>query len=91
MVFLITYDLNNESKNYKGLTQAILALSANRCRFCKSSWLVKTDLKTADEVFAKLRPYLDDDDNCFVVEVKNNKQGWLPEEYLTCISKEIFS
>lgn len=90
MVYFITYDLNKSGKDYDGLYQAIKDASVYWCHYWDSSWLIKSELGTADEVFKKLKPHLDNDDRCFVVEAKNNKQGWLTEKQWDFINTNIF-
>lgn len=71
MVYFITYDLNKAGKNYEGVYQAIKDASTGAwCHFWESSWLIRSNLITADIVFDRIRPYLDNDDRCLVVEVK---------------------
>ena len=91
MVYLITYDLNKTGKDYEGVYQAIKDASTGAwCHYWESSWLIRSNLATADLVFAKIKPHLDTDDRCLVVEVKNNKQGWLTEKQWDYINKYIF-
>lgn len=90
MVYFITYDLNKSGKDYDGLYQAIKDSSVYWCHYWDSSWLIKSNLETADDVFKKLNPHLDNDDRCLVVEVKNNKQGWLTQEQWDTINTNIF-
>lgn len=90
MVYFITYDLNKTGKNYEGVFQAIKDASTYWCHYWGSSWLIKSDLKSADDVFQKIKPHLDDDDRCLVIEVKNNVQGWLTKNQWETINKNIF-
>lgn len=90
MIYLITYDLNKSDKDYEGVYQAIKDASTYWCHYWESSWLIKSNLETADAVFDKIKPHLDNNDRCFVVEVKNNKQGWLTKEQWDTINSNIF-
>lgn len=90
MVYLVTYDLNKAGKDYAGVYQAIKDASLSWCHFWDSSWLITSALETADEVFSKIEPHLDSDDRCLVIEVKNNKQGWLDKAEWEFINTEIF-
>lgn len=90
MVYFITYDLNKTGKDYEGVYQAIKDASEYWCHYWDSSWLIKSELKSADDVFQKIKPHLDDNDRCFVIEVKNNKQGWLTEKQWDFINTNIF-
>lgn len=92
MVYMITYDLNNQGKNYDDVISAIKEASTGVwCSYWKSSYLIKSNLSTADAVSKKIQPFLDDDDRLLVVEVKNNKQGWLSEKQWNYINNSIFS
>lgn len=90
MVYFITYDLNKAGKDYEGVYQAIKDSSEFWCHYWDSSWLIKSNLQTADAIFEKIKPHLDKDDRCLVVEVKNNKQGWLEKKQWDFIDSNIF-
>lgn len=91
MVFLITYDLNKADKDYTGVYQAIQSASTGAwCHFWDSSWLIKSYCTSADSVFKLIHPHLDPDDKCLVVEIKDNKQGWLSREQWDYINGNIF-
>lgn len=91
MVYFITYDLNKAGKNYDGVYKAIKSAGDLAwCHFWESSWLIRSSLQSANDVFAKIKPHLDSDDTCFVVEVKNNRQGWLSKKQWDYINKNIF-
>lgn len=92
MVYMITYDLNSPGQNYEDVIQAIKDASTGVwCTFWKSSYLIKSNLTTADKVFEKIQPHLDKNDRVLVIEVKNNKQGWLSNDEWDYIKKSIFS
>lgn len=91
MVYLITYDLNKTDKDYGGVFKAIKDASTGVwCHYWDSSWLIKSSLSVND-VFEKIKPHLDSNDRCLVIEVKNNKQGWLTKEQWDYINNSIFS
>ncbi len=91
MVYFITYDLNKAGKNYDGVYQAIKDASTGAwCHYWDSSWLIKSNYTSADSVFEKIKPHLDSDDRCLVIEVKNNKQGWLTKKQWDYINNNIF-
>lgn len=90
MNYFITYDLNKAGKDYEGVYQAIKDVSVSWCHYWDSSWLIKSNLSSADDVFQKIEPHLDSNDSCMVIEVKNNKQGWLAQNQWDFINKEIF-
>lgn len=92
MVYMITYDLNKEGQNYEKVIQAIKDASTGVwCTYWKSSYLIKSNYTSANEVSNLITPHLDKNDRLFVVEVKNNYQGWLSEEEWDYINNSIFS
>lgn len=91
MVYLITYDLNKNGQDYENVINAIKDASTGAwCTFWKSSYLIKSNLSSADDVFKKIQPYLDSNDKLLVIEVKNNKQGWLSQKDWDYINNSIF-
>lgn len=91
MVYMITYDLNKQNKDYDNVIEAIKEASTGVwCTFWKSSYLIKSNLSSADDVSKKITPYLDADDRLLVIEVKNNKQGWLTKDQWDYINNSIF-
>lgn len=91
MVYLITYDLNSPGQNYDDVIKAIKDTSTGAwCTYWKSSYLIKSNYSTADSVFDVIKPYLDKNDRVLVIEVKNNKQGWLMQDAWDYINNSIF-
>lgn len=91
MVYMITYDLNKQGQDYENVIKAIKdASNGVWCTFWKSSYLIKSNLTSADDVFKMIRPYLDPNDKLLVIEVKNNRQGWLEQEEWDYINNSIF-
>lgn len=91
MVYFITYDLNKSGKDYTGVYEAIKdASNGVWCHYWDSSWLIRSNLLTATQVFKKIQPHLDSDDRCFVVQVTDNYQGWLSEKEWDYIKNNIF-
>ncbi len=91
MVCFITCDLNKSEKDYEGVIQAIESAGDEAwCHYWDSAWLIRSTLESASDVFAKIKPHLDSDDTCLVIEVKNNKQGWLSEKQWDYINSNIF-
>lgn len=92
MVFFITYDLNDPGQNYDKVIEAIKkASTGNWCSYWKSSYLIKSNYQTADAVSNLITPHLDKNDRLLVIEVKNNKQGWLTKKQWDYINNSIFS
>lgn len=74
--FSISYDLNKSGKDYKGLISAIMGLGAN-LHCTDSYWLVACN-QTSQQIYDKLKPYLDNDDHIFITRIGGERQGWLP-------------
>jgi len=76
-VYLITYDLSSDDKDYTSLYTEIENLG-NAIRMLKSVWLVKVDNLNSKEITNKLRAVMDDKDLLYVVKNDNtDRQGWL--------------
>ena len=89
--YMITYDLNDPGKNYDKVIQAIKDASDGAwCTYWKSSFLIRTDKQTADEVSSLITKHLDNNDRMIIIEIINNKQGWLSEKQWEYIDKTIF-
>lgn len=90
MVYMITYDLNKQGKDYDNLIQAIKDASTGAwCSYWKSSYLIKSNLSSAEKVFDKISPYIDSDDRVLVIEVTKNYWGWLESQQWEYIQKSI--
>lgn len=80
-VYIITYDLNKPGQNYDDVINAIKKASdGNWYSYWKSSYIIRSNYQTANEVFAVIKPYIDANDRIIVCEIVNNNQGWLPKE-----------
>lgn len=90
MVCFITYDLNKQGQSYEKVIEAIKSSAIAWCTYWKSSYLIKTNL-TVQQVSDRITPHLDGNDTLFVVEVKNNFQGWLSEKQWKFIKESIFN
>lgn len=91
MVYLITYDLNKTGQDYENVIAAIKSASTGVwCSYWKSSWLIQSNLSTASEVFTRIEPYVDSNDRIIVIEVRDNKQGYLSQEQWNYINNQVF-
>ena len=91
MVYMVTYDLNKQGQDYENVIKAIKDASTGVwCTYWKSSYLIQSTLTSADAVFKKIQPHLDSNDSLLVIEVKNNKQGWLKKDAWDYINNSIF-
>lgn len=78
-VYLVTYDLNEQDKNYPGVI-AELKASTNWCKPLLSTWLISTN-ETANALSARVKSKMDANDYLLVIEVRANYQGWLHNSY----------
>lgn len=90
-VYMIGYDLNNSGKDYEDVYKAIKDSSDGTwCHYWDSTWLIRTQL-TVSQVNDNIKKYLDSDDRLIVIEVINNKQGWLTQKQWDYINNHIFA
>ena len=83
MVFLISYDLIGEHKDYEAAERVIHAASKGRCVRClKSTWLIRSDIESPAEMKELLESFMDSDDQFLVVEIVNELHGRLPQDVL---------
>ena len=76
-IYLITYDLSSEDKDYTSLYTEIEKLG-NAIRILKSVWLVKVENMTANDISKVLRTVLDDRDLLYIVRNDDfDRQGWM--------------
>jgi len=78
MILLVTYDLVNPGKDYSLLYEALKEAPA-WWHYLESTWLIKTNL-SPQQWFNKLKPFIDDNDRIFIMEITKNYQGWLPRK-----------
>ena len=88
--YMITYDLNSTGQKYDEVIKAIKDSSSAWCSYWKSSYLIKSSL-TPDQIVDNVKPHLDNNDSFIVIEVKNNKQGWLNKKQWEYIRENIFN
>ena len=90
--YLITYDLNSEGQDYQNVIDAIKQASDGVwCSYWKSSFLIRSNYATAQQVTDCITPHLDTNDRLIVMEVKQNYQGWLSKDQWNYINQQIFS
>lgn len=78
MIYSISYDLNRPGQKYADLIEAI-KVSGAWWHYLQSTWLVDTNL-TAQQLFNRLRPHIDDNDIVLIIGVTRDYSGWLPEK-----------
>ncbi len=75
-VYSVTYDLKKQGQNYSGLIEKLESL--NSFKYQQSAWLVQSTLNGRG-LSDMLKPLIDTNDWLLVIEVKDNKAGWLPK------------
>jgi len=88
MVLLVTYDLNKPYKDYPGLYKAIEAISSDYLHQLTSVWLLDTNF-SPKLVFGKLRPWIDDNDELFVVRITSDYFGHLSQSAINWLKNRI--
>ena len=90
--YMITYDLNNPGQNYEKVIESIKnASDGNWCSYWKSSFLIRSNYATAQQVSDLITPHLDKNDSLLVIEAVNNYQGWLKKKQWDYIRNHIFA
>lgn len=88
--YLITYDLNSPGQKYDDVIKTIKEDCASAwCKYWKSSFLITSEL-TPSKMIDKLKPNLDKSDRMIIIEVVDNKSGWLTQEQWDWINENIF-
>lgn len=88
--YLATYDLNSPGQQYDEVIKLFKGeLSQAYCKYWKSAFLFTSDL-TPLEMMEKLEQYLDSGDKMIIIEVVNNKNGWLTDKQWEWINQHIF-
>jgi len=86
-VYLLTYDLHYPGQNYHGLKQ-IIENNFNWWHYMESAWLLYTSL-SANQIWNTISSVIDENDRVLIIEVTNNKQGWLTREAWDWINSRI--
>ena len=75
--FSINYDLKSPGRDYAGLYEAIKQ-SRKWWHYLDSTWIVITH-ENSQQIWDRLRKHVDKNDYMLIIEVRDNVQGWLPE------------
>lgn len=86
-VYCVSYDLGNEKQDYEGL-QAELKRSSSWWHHLKSTWLVATP-ESADQLYLRIRPYINEEESVLIIRVTSEKSGWLPKKAWDWIGKHL--
>lgn len=74
---LITYDLNKPGKDYGDVLKTIKEYPW--ARLSESCYAIKTE-QTPQQVFDRLKPFLDQNDNLYVINLKRPYAGFGPKD-----------
>ena len=82
---LVAYDFTGSPDTYSGLFDE-LQKSRKWWHWIDSIWLLRTE-ESADRIYGRLEPHLDDDISLFITEIGSDHQGWLPRKAWKWIRK----
>ncbi|MBS0155163.1 MAG: hypothetical protein JSS38_11245 [Nitrospira sp.] len=77
MVHLVTYDLKKPGQDYTSVHDAIKGCGS-WWHYLESTWLVDSRM-TAEQISAKVRRHMDENDRLLVIAVSGDHAGWLPQ------------
>lgn len=84
-VYIVTYDLNREVVRPNILAEIKKKTWA---KLSESSYAIDTN-ETAQQVFARLRPLIDDDDNLFIMPLRKPYAGYGPEKVIEWLDQRL--
>ena len=76
--YLVAYDFTGSPDRYSELFDE-LKESPKWWHWIDSVWLLRTK-ESANQIYARLEPHLDEDINLFITEIGSDHQGWLPRK-----------
>jgi len=77
VIYAVNYDLKRPGQNYTKVHEAIKSCGA-WWHYLDSTWLIDTSL-SAEEVWKRVSPHADTNDNFLIIGVTSDYQGWLPK------------
>ena len=86
MAMIITYDLNKETKR-PPIVKEIKEIGT-WAKLSESSYAVNTTL-SVDQVFEKLKPMIDSNDNLYIITLKKPHSGYGPKEVNEWLDKNL--
>ena len=78
-VHLVTYQLNNNERDYSQLFVAIRGNALQWWHYLPHVWIVSTPMN-ADQFARTLIPFIERGDRLLVKRLAREHQGWLPKE-----------
>jgi len=86
MKYAISYDLNQEDKNYAKLIEAIKnASNGIYCNPCKSTWFIQSNHEGAEKLYQALRKSIDENDFIVIAQVTNDVSGFTEKQAATIL------
>ena len=85
--YAINYDLKKPGRDYSTLYEAIKKYG-KWWHYLDSTWLVISN-ETPDQIWKRLEDSVDKNDYLLIIEVRDNVQGWLPEDAWSWIHENV--
>jgi len=77
-LFVVTHELRVKNKDYSGFYTE-LQNTKFWWHHLESTWLLYTN-ETAEDIFNRLAPYIDNQDYILIIEAGRDRYGWLPKK-----------
>jgi hypothetical protein len=87
MILVITYDLNNTTKDYSSFFGAIQQ-QGPWWHYLKNTWLLDTQ-KPPKQVWEALAPHVEQGDRIMIVRLSAPYWGWLPKDAWDWVSSRV--
>ena len=86
-VYCVSYDLNKAGQNYANLYEE-LKNSQSWWHYLDSTWLISTP-ETAEQLFQRMKPHIDNNDSMLVIGVTSARSGWLTNDAWEWLTKHL--
>lgn len=87
-ILSINYDLHQPGQNYDKLQKILQDLKLGGGRVLYSTWLV-TDAMSPEDIYARMKPALDSNDNVLISKITRPYNGWLNQKWWDWIRENI--
>jgi hypothetical protein len=85
-VLLVTYDLNKPGQDYADFLKVVKDYPW--ARLSESSYAIETT-ESPTEIYEKLRPHQDENDNLYIIKLTQPFYGWGPERVNQWLSQRL--